>query len=216
MMSAQPLCSCSTMHWQPPFTWPLQTQDFFHFEFLKTICVCTCVRKCEDVCPLRGAWVTERFIPSACLSKHCCGQGHLRWQWMGCGRGSGIKGLLARTESGSFCLWQREVTGRQRTGDRRTASQRHLHSFRTAAYPCTKNTPSWNALHPHSHTLSCAHMHVCTHNCVCGHTRNTQTHKTLNPGSTFAGVHTVCAHKRQNGKTLTWTTAARLPENKNI
>lgn len=131
----------------------------FHFEFLKTICVCTCVWKCEDVCPLRGAWVTERFIPSACLSKRCCGQGHLRWQWMGCGRGSGIKGLLARSESGSFSLWQREVTGRQRTGDRRTASQRHLHSFRTAAYPCTKNTPSRNALHPRSHTLSYTHTH---------------------------------------------------------
>lgn len=144
----------------------------FHFEFLKTICVCTWVWKCEDVCPLRGAWVTERFIPSACLSKRCCGQGHLCWQWTGCGRGSGIKGLLARTESGSFSVWQREVTGRQCTGDRRTASQRHLHSFRTAAYPCTKNTPSRNALHPHSH----AHMHPCTHKSMCGYTRNTHRH----------------------------------------
>lgn len=147
----------------------------FHFEFLKTICVCTCVWKCEDVCPLRGAWVTERFIPSACLSKRCCGQGHLRWQWMGCGRGSGIKGLLARTESGSFSLWQREVTGRQRTGDRRTASQRHLHSFRTAAYPCTKNTPSRNALHPHSHTLSYTHMHACTQERMRTHMQHTDT-----------------------------------------
>lgn len=121
-----------------------------------------CVWKCEDVCPLRGTWVTERFIPSACLSKRCCGQGHLHWQWMVCGRGSGIKGLLTRTESGSFSLWQREVTGRQHTGDRQTASQRHLHSFRTAAYPCTKNTPSWNALHIHSHTLSYTQMHVHT------------------------------------------------------
>ncbi len=187
----------------------------FHFEFLQTICMCTCVWKCEDVCPLRGAWVTERFIPSACLSKRCCGQGHLRWQWMGCGRGSGIKGLLARTESGSFSLWQREVTGRQRTGDRRTASQRHLHSFRTAAYPCTKkHALSKRPPSTLSHSVLHTHAHACTRKRVWGHTCNTQTHKTLVPRSTFPRVHTVCTHKRQNGKSsnYSWTTVAR-PKN---
>lgn len=155
--------SCSTIHWQPAFTLPLQTLNFKNLYVCVKMCVHWEVRE----------WVTERFIPSACLSKRCCGQGHLHWQWMVCGRGSGIKGLLTRTESGSFSLWQREVTGRQHTGDRQTASQRHLHSFRTAAYPCTKNTPSWNAFQIHSHTQSSTHMHA--HKSVCGHIRSTQT-----------------------------------------
>lgn len=136
-----------------------------------------CVWKCKDVCPLRGTWVTERFIPSAWLSKRCCGQGHLHWQWMVCGRGWGIKGLLTRTESGSFSLWQREVTGRQHTGDRQTASQRHLHSFRTAAYPCTKNTPSWNALHIHSLTLCLTHTRMCTQERMWTHMQHTDIQK---------------------------------------
>ena len=46
MMSVQPLCSCSTMHWQPPFTSPLHTRDFFTFSFLKKRYVCTCVCVC--------------------------------------------------------------------------------------------------------------------------------------------------------------------------
>lgn len=136
----------------------------FHFEFLKTICV----RKCEDVCPLWGAWVTERFIPSACLSKRCCGQGISTDTGRDVAGARGLRGFLTGLRV-ALSLWQREVTSRQRTGDRRTASQRHLHSFRTAAYPCTKNTPSWNALHPHSHTLSYTCMRVHTEP-ICGHT----------------------------------------------
>lgn len=179
----------------------LTAAGLFHFGFLKTICVYVCVWKCEDVCPLRGAWVTERFIPSACLSKRCCGQGHLHWQWMGCGRGSGIKGLLAGTESGSFSLWQREVTGRQCTGDRQTASQRHLHSFRTAAYPCTKKYAlSKRPPSTLSHSVLCTHARMHIHKSVCGYTCDTQTHKTLIPELTFRRVHTVCANYKSTNQ----------------
>lgn len=159
------------------------------------VCVYVCVWKCEDVCPLRGAWVTERFIPSACLSKRRCGQGHLRWQWMGCGRGSGIKGLLAGPESGSFSLWQREVTGRQQRRGQ-ADSQPETSAFIQDSglsvhkkHALSKRPPSTlphSVFHTHAHTR----VYVDTH----------ATHRHTHPS------YTVCTHKSV-------TTVARLPEN---
>lgn len=144
-------------NWHPAFMSPLQTQGF---EFLKTICVCVCenVKMCVhwEVCEWHRGSSPEPAFLSTAVGRTISADS---------GRGSEISGLLPRTESGSFSFWQREVTGRQCTGDRQTASQRHLHSFRTPAYPYPRNTPSWNAHHPHSlsHTHSHNTAYVVTH-----------------------------------------------------
>ena len=142
MMSAQPLCSCSTMRLTSAIHLASAAAGlFFALWISPKNDTCACVRAREnvkmcvhwEVCEWqRGSSLAPAFLSAAVGRAISADSG---WDVVG---GSGIKGLLARTESGSFSLWQREVTGRQRTGDRRTASQRHLHSFRTAAYPCTE------------------------------------------------------------------------------
>lgn len=131
----------------------------FHFEFLKCIHESGCVKMWGCVSIERVREWQRSSSPVPVFLSTAVGRAIFTdsgWEVAGSG---GLRELLAKTESGSFSLWQREVTGRQCTGDRRTASQRHLHSFRTAAYPCTKkhahlkrppSTLPHSALHMHT------------------------------------------------------------------
>lgn len=152
VLSVRLLCSCAKVHWTTGIHWVFVVARLFHFEFLKSVCQSVCVKKwgCVSIQGLcewqRGSSLWPVFLSFAVgrtiyADRERGGRGVWRIR---------DEGLLARTETSSFFQWQREVTGRQRTGDRRTASQRHLHSFGTAAYPCTKvrllETPTFYTL----------------------------------------------------------------------
>lgn len=193
MMSAQPLCSCSTMHWQPPFS--RRTFSLWISKKNRYVCVRVCenVKMCVhwEVCEWqRGSSLAPAFLSAAVGRAISADSG---WDVAGA---RGLRGFLGGPRVAlSPCDRERwQAVSAQGTGGQ-PARDICIHSGQRLIR-AQKNTPSRNALRPRSHTR-CTHAHTRAY-VDSGHT---WTHKTPSPGSTFPGVHTVCCtFKRLNGK----------------